>query len=107
MKLSELKGRAVVHIDNAEKIGELADLLVDPDSRRVVGISVRHGLFGESRTVPAAQVKSIGADAVTVLGTLQGMAGAPAHTMGPASTGAGEATNAMGEKIPDFRIRLR
>ena len=95
MKLSELKGRAVVHIDNAEKIGELVDLLVDPESRQVVGM--RCGtVYSENRFVPAAQVKSVGADAITVLGSLTGAAHAPVDTMIGDSAGVDKVENSSG-----------
>jgi sporulation protein YlmC with PRC-barrel domain len=66
MKFSELKGRAVVNLEDAEKIGEVEDLMVEPDSHRIVSIKVRTGLFHAATLVPVADVKNVGADAVTI-----------------------------------------
>ena len=66
MKFSELKGRAVVNLQNAEKIGELADLLFEPGSQRILSLKVRTGLFHSAKIVPVADVKNVGADAITI-----------------------------------------
>ncbi|MGI8586526.1 MAG: PRC-barrel domain-containing protein [Chloroflexia bacterium] len=66
MKFSELKGRAVVSLDDAKKIGDVEDIMVDPVGRHIVGLKVRTGVFSASEFVRAAEVKNIGADAVTV-----------------------------------------
>jgi sporulation protein YlmC with PRC-barrel domain len=66
MKLSELKGRAVVSLDGAKKIGEVEDLLVQPDSYHIASLKIRTGLFSAARLVPTTDVKNVGADAVTV-----------------------------------------
>lgn len=73
MKFSELKGRAVINLEDARKVGEVEDLMLDQDSRHIVSLKVKTGLFSSSRLVPAADVKNIGADAVTISGS----AGAP------------------------------
>lgn len=69
MKISELKGRAVVDINGSRKMGELSDILIDPESRKPVSIEVKSGLFSKAQTVPASQVRSVGPDAITVTGT--------------------------------------
>jgi sporulation protein YlmC with PRC-barrel domain len=66
MKFSELKGRAVVNLGDAKKIGEVQDLMVDPASRRIVSLKVKTGLFSASKIVPATDVKNVGSDAVTI-----------------------------------------
>ena len=66
MKFTELKGRAVVNLENAEKIGELADLLIEPGSHRILSLKVRTGLFRAAKTVLVSEVKNVGADAITV-----------------------------------------
>jgi uncharacterized protein YrrD len=66
MKFSELKGRAVVNLENAEKIGELADLLIEPGSHRILSLKVRTGLFHSAKVVPVSDVKNVGADAITI-----------------------------------------
>ena len=37
MKFSELKGRAIVDREGAEKLGELDDVLIDSTSHEVIG----------------------------------------------------------------------
>ena len=66
MKFSELKGRAVINLEDASKIGEVEDLIVEPDGHHIVSLKVRTGLFHASRLVPVADVKNVGADAVTI-----------------------------------------
>jgi sporulation protein YlmC with PRC-barrel domain len=66
MKFSELKGRAVVRLEEAQRIGEVEDLMIDPVSRHIVSLKVRTGLFSAAELVPAAEVKNVGADAVTI-----------------------------------------
>ena len=66
MKFSELKGRAVVSLDNAQKMGEVEDLMVEPVSRHIVSLKVRTGRFSASQLVPADTVKNVGVDAVTI-----------------------------------------
>src|SRR6476660_6007037 len=66
MKFSELKGRAVVSLEDAKKRGEVQDLMIEPSSRRIISLKVNNGLFHAARLVPAADVKNVGADAVTI-----------------------------------------
>jgi uncharacterized protein YrrD len=81
MKFSELKGRAVVRLEEAQRIGEVEDLMIEPVSRHIVSLKVRTGLFSAAELVPAAEVKNVGADAVTIAlpaePTPQSAAGAP------------------------------
>jgi sporulation protein YlmC with PRC-barrel domain len=66
MKFSELKGRAVVDLDDARKIGEVEDLMVESHGHSIVSLKVRTGLFRAAKLVPVADVKNVGADAVTI-----------------------------------------
>ena len=66
MKFSELKGRAVVNLEDARKIGTIDDLMVDAESHHIVGIKVRTGIFHEPQIIPVADVKNVGGDAVTI-----------------------------------------
>jgi sporulation protein YlmC with PRC-barrel domain len=65
-----LRGRAVVDLDAAEKIGNLAELVLDPASRRVAGLIVSHrrSVFSGRRQIvlPAVIVYAVGPDAITV-----------------------------------------
>lgn len=67
MKFSELKGRAVVNLEDAKKIGEVEDLMIEPDGHHIVSLKVKSGLFSSAKIVPVADVKSVGADAVTIV----------------------------------------
>jgi uncharacterized protein YrrD len=66
MKFSELKGRAVVDLEDARKIGEVEDLMVEPHGHSIVSLKVRTGLFHAPKIVRVADVKNVGADAVTI-----------------------------------------
>ncbi|MDQ5825692.1 MAG: PRC-barrel domain-containing protein [Chloroflexota bacterium] len=66
MKFSELKGRAVVSLEDASKIGEVQDLMIEPGTRRIISLKVKTGMFSSARLVPATDVKNVGADAVTI-----------------------------------------
>ena len=67
MKFSELKGRAVITLGDATKIGEVEDLMVETGSRHIVSLKVRTGHFSAAQFVPAGAVKNVGPDAVTVV----------------------------------------
>ena len=69
MKFSELKGRAVVDLEDARKIGEVEDLIVEPDGHSIVSLKVKTGLFQAAKLVPVTDVKNVGADAVTISGS--------------------------------------
>jgi sporulation protein YlmC with PRC-barrel domain len=69
IRANDLRGRAVVELDAAEKLGEVADVLLDLDARRLGGLVVslstsfianRHPFF-----LPCAAIHAIGPDAVT------------------------------------------
>src|SRR5438876_11156034 len=66
MKFSELKGRAVVDLEDARKIGEVEDLVVEPHGHSIVSLKVRTGLFHAAKLVSVTDVKNVGADAVTI-----------------------------------------
>ena len=67
MQASELKGRAVVVLANAEKVGQVEDILFDAPFRQVLGFRVKKGgLLGKTEALPRESVTSIGPDALTV-----------------------------------------
>jgi len=66
MKFSELKGRPVVNLEDARKIGEVEDLMVDPESHHIVSVKVKTGMFHAAEVIPVADVKNVGGDAVTI-----------------------------------------
>jgi uncharacterized protein YrrD len=67
MQANELKGRGVLALSNAEKIGQVEDVLFDAQFRQVLGFRVkRGGLFGKAQALLRDSVTSIGAAALTV-----------------------------------------
>lgn len=74
MRLNDLKGRAVVELDSAEKLGQIDEVVLDLDRQRVAGFVIGRpqGLFtssGGGRVLPASGIQAIGPDAVTVRST--------------------------------------
>ncbi len=66
LKFSELKNRAVVDLNDARKIGNLDNLLVDPTSFQVSGLRLKAGLFSSAELLRIAMLRSVGPDAITV-----------------------------------------
>jgi uncharacterized protein YrrD len=67
MQANELKGRGVLALSNAEKVGQVDDVLFDAQFRQVLGFRVkRGGLFGKAQALLRDSVTSIGAAALTV-----------------------------------------
>ena len=69
IKWSDLKGLAVVAIDNGSKIGTLEDFYFDPSvspaANSIRGFRVKTGMFSH-RALPATAINAIGTDAVTI-----------------------------------------
>jgi uncharacterized protein YrrD len=66
IKASELKGRAVVSLTQAEKIGSVVSVILDPAASRVAGLTVRTGILGGAKLLRASDIRSLGIDAVTI-----------------------------------------
>ena len=66
LKWTELKGRAVVDIATAKRVGSVDDLVIDPQTRQIVGLSFKPGLFSADQTVPVSVIGNVGQDAVTL-----------------------------------------
>lgn len=66
MKASDLKGRAVVTLSDAAKVGTIDDILFDAEYRAVLGFRVKKSTFGKADAVTRENVTAVGADAVTV-----------------------------------------
>ena len=67
MRANELKGRGVVALSNAEKIGQVDEVLFDAQFRQVLGFRVKKGsLFGKAQALLRDSVTAIGAAALTV-----------------------------------------
>jgi uncharacterized protein YrrD len=65
---AHLKGRAIVTLSDAAKIGAVDDILFDSEYRQVLGFTLRHGPFGASDAVTRDRVSTVGQDALTVTG---------------------------------------
>lgn len=75
MKASQLKGLAVLNLENAEKVGRVDDLLLDLTNNKIIALRIKgkeeNDKGKEEDTyyeVTAAQVKNLGRDAVTYSG---------------------------------------
>jgi uncharacterized protein YrrD len=69
IRAKDLCGRPVVDVDVAEKIGDLDEIILELDRRRVAGLMVSQGpslIRGERLFLPAETLHSIGPDAITV-----------------------------------------
>lgn len=73
LRASDLRGRAVVDVDSASKLGEIDDVLLDVGGRRLAALLVSKGPTilggGQHSAVPAEAIFAIGPDAVTVRGS--------------------------------------
>lgn len=66
IKWSDLKGRAVVDIVSAKRVGSVDDLVLDQQTRQIVGLKFKSGLFSAAQAVPISAIKGVGEDAVTL-----------------------------------------
>lgn len=68
MDVKDLKGLAVVAVQDGQKVGEVADIRISPSDRRVVRLQVSSGglLGGRTTVVEMDDVTSIGPDAVMI-----------------------------------------
>lgn len=67
MKWTEIKDRPVVSVAEAEKLGFVDDLLLDPAGKRVLGLRVRRGgMVTHREALLLSSAQAIGEDAVTV-----------------------------------------
>ncbi|MGH2502947.1 MAG: PRC-barrel domain-containing protein [Ktedonobacterales bacterium] len=66
MRADILKGRAVVTLANAARIGHIDDVLHDADDRTVLGFLVKAGALHRAEGLPHRSARAIGADAITV-----------------------------------------
>jgi len=65
MELRALRGRPVISVDSGERLGEIADVSLDPQQRRIAALQVRRP-SGDLNEVAFTDVHSIGSDAVMV-----------------------------------------
>lgn len=64
MLFSEVSGRKVVSISTAETVGQIADFVIDPQTRSLVALKVKKTDQGD--TLLWTRITAFGADAVTV-----------------------------------------
>lgn len=63
-RVSEYLGKSIVSADTGEKIGTVADVLVDPQRGQIVGVVVGGGLLASEQVLPYSEVQVMGGDAV-------------------------------------------
>ncbi|NEO32003.1 MAG: photosystem reaction center subunit H [Symploca sp. SIO3C6] len=69
LKQSELLNRLVLDRQTAEEIGRVAQLLLDPQAHRVVGLTCKSGFLGsKKKSFTWAQVEAIGTDSIMING---------------------------------------
>jgi sporulation protein YlmC with PRC-barrel domain len=92
MNVSDLLGRSVLDLATATTIGQVDDVVIDPSTRRVVGL-----LLGKTRSnrtwLPFRNVAGLEADAVTISNGHQ-LAEPPADAVAGIST-----ANALGGRV--------
>ncbi len=66
MELRALRGLAVIAVESGERIGEVSDVLLDPQERQLAVLRVRRGgrFRGDLSDVLFSELQSIGRDAV-------------------------------------------
>lgn len=69
MKASSLKGIAVIDLSTAEKVGNVSEIILDPNSRRALGLEIKGERFGSPQVILVDKVHSFGKDAVTIENT--------------------------------------
>jgi uncharacterized protein YrrD len=62
--MRDVVGKPVISADTGEKLGTVADLLLDDASHALVGVVVAHGVLKHEEILPASSVHSFGSDAV-------------------------------------------
>jgi uncharacterized protein YrrD len=65
MKATQLRGMSVVSIAGAQTMGQVEDLVLNPDAQRVVAVRVKMAPAGVVKTVSSLDVR-IGHDALTI-----------------------------------------
>ncbi len=94
MKATDLRHKAVVTIQNAERVGTVKDVLVDTEAQRIAALQVEGAARTEPETIPIDRVRSIGKDAIMLE-----EAEAKAQPSRPGKTGPGEGVVRLDELL--------
>jgi len=65
VRVSELKGKVVITVPQGEKIGTVEDVFLRPEEQRLGALLVNSPSFAGPQVLLAADINSIGGDAVT------------------------------------------
>jgi uncharacterized protein YrrD len=68
-RVSDVLGKPVVSAATGEKVGKVADVLLDPAVTRIVGLVVSGGLFSGEHVLAYEDVQTVGRDAVIARST--------------------------------------
>lgn len=66
MLARDLKGRAVLTLSDATKVGTIDDVLYDAEFRQVLGFRIKKSTFSGAEALLRENVASVGRDAVTI-----------------------------------------
>jgi len=61
-----MMGKAIVAAENGERVGKVADVLIDSESCEVLGVVVAGGILAAEQVLPFDEVQTLGTDAVIV-----------------------------------------
>jgi uncharacterized protein YrrD len=65
-RVSELLGKPIISAESGERVGKVADVLLDGESRNVLGLVVGGGLLAAEQVLPFEHVQTLGVDTVVV-----------------------------------------
>lgn len=63
-RISDIVGKTIVSAATGEKVGQVADVLVNEAGTRLVGLVIGGGLLGSEHVLPYEDVQTLGKDAV-------------------------------------------
>ena len=63
-RVSEYVGKPILSADKGEKVGTVADVLVDAHAARIIGVIISGGILSSEHVLPYADVQTMGNDAV-------------------------------------------
>ena len=63
-RATDVIGKPVVTANGGERLGTVADLLLDDSTASLVGLVIRNGLLKRESVLPVASVQTLGSDAV-------------------------------------------